>query len=302
MRSLTSTGSPSRATAPGASHPVAGRESLPAPTGAPLLLICAAAGGLWLSACGGAPETPSGGGPQARPSTPVSTPGGTGVESSGGGAGYTKVEVTDGGRITGRVVFDGTAPGPKVVKVTKDRAVCAATEHTTETLVVGEDGGVLNAVVSIVSIDRGKPFPAGDTPTLDQRGCWFYPHVQVMPAGGSIEVVNSDGILHNIHTYPKNNRPINVAQPKFKRVITQSFAEPDIVRVGCDVHTWMNAWIVVTAHPYHAVTDVDGSFLLDQVPPGSYTLGVWHETLGERTRPATVSPGDTAEVSFVYGE
>ncbi|MFQ5877679.1 MAG: carboxypeptidase regulatory-like domain-containing protein [Acidobacteriota bacterium] len=258
--------------------------------------LAAVAAGLLALSCGGqekSPETdrtpPAAG---AREAAPAAAP---------RAGGYRAVEVASGGSIRGRVLYQGTPPPRDPVDITKDRAVCAEHTHLSESLVVGKRGGVRYAVVSIDPVPSGKAFPAGDRPRLDQRGCWFHPHLQVVPAGAEIDILNSDGILHNIHTFPENNDPINMAQPKFRKVMTTSFAEPDLVRVSCDVHNWMSAWIVVAAHPYHGVTGEDGSFLLDDVPPGTYTLRVWHETLGTRERPVTVSPGGRVEVDLTFG-
>ena len=274
-----------------ASFPAARR---PLHAGAGLFLVIA------LAACGGGSEAPSSGDRTAAKRSPQDTPSPspTGAQV----AGYTVAEVPGGGRIAGHVGFEGTPPEPKPVVITKDRSVCGATGHTSEKLVVGEGGGVRYAVVSIEGISRGKAFPGDQRPTIDQRGCWFIPHVVTVPAGAEIDILNSDGILHNLHTYPSHNPAINVAQPKFKKRITQSFASPDRVRIACDVHSWMGAWIVVTAHPYHAVTAADGSYTLDDVPPGSYTVSVWHETLGTREHRLTVAAGDTAEADFTFRE
>jgi plastocyanin len=209
--------------------------------------------------------------------------------------------VEGGGSVSGRVIYRGMPPERAPVAVTKDREVCGRTAHRAEGLVVGRGGGLQNAVVSIDPVTRGKPWPGGSKPVLDQRGCWFVPHLLLVPAGAEIDILNSDGILHNIHTHPKLNPPINLAQPKFKKVLNHAFARPETVRVVCDVHSWMNAWIVVAAHPYHAVTGEDGAFSLDQVPPASYTLKAWHETLGTSEQPVTVSPGGRVEATLAFG-
>jgi len=253
---------------------------------------------LLLCACGGeqqhAPATaPSAGAPAATPASEGAT-----TE----GAAYVPGTVADAGRVGGRVVFQGTARPARPIQVTKDSAVCGAVAHTDESLVVGPDGGVRYAVVSIGPIARGKPWPAAAGPSLDQHSCWFIPHVQVIPAGATLDVVNSDGILHNIHTYPKNNPPANMAQPKFKKTLQLPFQAPDVVKVNCDVHSWMSAWIVVAAHPYYAVTDGHGGFSLEGVPPGTYTLRAWHETLGTREQPITVAPGGAAEATITFQE
>jgi carboxypeptidase family protein len=243
---------------------------------------------LFLTGCRGAPEET----PASRPSGAAPAPASEGM--------YVVTQVADGGRVAGRVLAPGTPSAPSPIVVTKDHEVCGKTQHHSESLLVGPGGGVKNAVVSIAPIRRGKAFPAGGRPALDQRGCWFVPHVQVVPAGVEIDIINSDGILHNIHTFPKRNPPINMAQPKFKKVLTHAFALPDVVRVACDVHNWMNAWIIVADHPYHAVTAEDGSFDLTEVPPGSYTLTAWHETLGHKEMSVDVTPGGATEVTLTF--
>ena len=261
------------------------------PAGAALAVL------IGLIACGGEPPpttTGGGGTPPADAAAPAATAAAT-------PAGYVVEPVTAGGRITGRVVFEGTPPAPEPVAITKDRTVCGASKHTSEALVVGDNGGIRDAVVAIESIARGKAFPAGGRPILDQRGCWFVPHVQLLPAGAEIDILNNDGILHNLHTFSERNPAINVAQPKFKKRITQSFELVERVRVVCDVHSWMSAWIVVIGHPYHVLSAPDGSFALAEVPPGNYTLTVWHETLGTQEREVTVEPGGTVEATFTFG-
>jgi plastocyanin len=195
------------------------------------------------------------------------------------------------------VKFTGTAPAPKELEVTKDKQVCGKHKIIDKSLIVGAEGGLANAVVSITNISKGKPMPEGD-PVLDQNGCEYLPHIQAFPAGSEIEIKNSDGILHNIHTYSEKNAPINRAQPKFKKVIKETFKEPEIIKVTCDAHNWMLGWFVVQDHPYYAVTDEKGMFKLTDVPPGEYELKLWHETLGEKTQKVTVGGGAEATANF----
>lgn len=218
-------------------------------------------------------------------------------------AAYEAGPVAGGGRIVGVVRYDGAPPPRGALEVTKDTAVCGSTAKLAPDLVVGANGGLQYAVVSLRDVAAGKPF-AADAPTLDQRGCEYRPHVLLVPAGRELTILNSDNIMHNIHTYSLRpeapaNPPLNRAQPKFKTAMTETFEAPEILRVGCDVHRWMQAWIVVVAHPYHAVTDAQGEFVLADVPPGEYQLWVWHEHLGEVTRSVTLARGATATVGVV---
>ena len=161
-------------------------------------------------------------------------------------------------------------------------------------------GNLVNAVVYISDIKKGKKIEPKKV-TLDQKGCDYQPHVSAFPAGSSLDIVNDDGILHNIHSYSKTNSPFNLAQPKFKKTITQKIDKPEFnppINVKCDVHGWMNGWLFVAENPYFAVTQKDGSFKLTDVPPGNYTVEVWHETLGKTTQKVTVKAKEEAKVNF----
>lgn len=211
--------------------------------------------------------------------------------------GYEGGAVSGGGAISGTVKLQGTAPAPKELEATKDKEVCGTHKLVDESLVVGGGGGIKNAVVSITNITKGKAASA-DKPEVDQHGCVYVPHVVLSPAGAELQIKNSDGILHNIHTYSTKNAPINRAQPKFKKVMGETFKEPETVKMTCDAHGWMTGWLIVTDHPYYAVTDDSGAFKLTDVPAGDYELKVWHERLGESTQKVTVAGGGEAKADF----
>lgn len=195
---------------------------------------------------------------------------------------YTSREPGPVGTIAGTVTFHGEVPAPERLEVTADPEVCGAEPRFASDLLVAEgNDGVRYVAVWLSDIQEGKDWEARAEPrTLDQRGCSFVPHVLIVPAGEQFLTGNRDGILHNIHTRSESNRPINRAQPSFVETLPMRLRYPGIVRVECDIHHWMRAWIVVAAHPYYAVTESDGSFVLEGVPPGTYTLQVWHERLG----------------------
>ena len=204
------------------------------------------------------------------------------------------------GDIVGKVKYAGTAPTPAKIQVTKDQAVCGKAEHINETLLVGTDKGVKNVVVNISDPKDGKKYTPAAKPSLDQNGCKFVPHVDIVPAGQEVTIVNSDGILHNIHTFPKNNTPFNKAQPKFKKEMPATFEKQDIIQIKCDVHSWMAGWIVVAGHAYYALTDASGNFKIDGVPAGTYTLEYWHEKLGKQSKPVTVPATGSVTADFEY--
>lgn len=197
-----------------------------------------------------------------------------------------------GGTIAGEVKFSGTAPAPKVVKVNKDVEACGQEKKIAE-VAVGAGGGLANAIVSVPGAKGAKP--AGKA-VLDQKGCEFRPPVLVM-APGDLEILNSDGVLHNIHTFSTANPAVNKAQPKFKKSMTEKFAKPEVIKVQCDAHSWMLGWLVVTEDPT-VVTDDKGSFKLENVPPGKHKVEVWHPVLGKQSKDVEVKAGQEAKVSF----
>jgi plastocyanin len=200
-----------------------------------------------------------------------------------------------GGTISGTVKYDGTAPKPKPVEVTKDKEVCALHPHVQEDLLVDSSGGIANAVV-VLKGASGQPKP--ETVKFDQKGCDYVPHVLAFPAGSTVQIMNDDGILHNIHTYSTANPSFNAAQPKFKKEMDKKVDKPEVIKVTCDAHGWMKGWWYVTDTPYYAVTDEKGNYTIKDVPAGNYTVEVWQETLGTQDQKADVKDGGTSNVNF----
>src|SRR5918996_847907 len=196
-----------------------------------------------------------------------------------------------GGTVEVEVKYNGPAQ-VDTIKVNKDTEQCGK-EAKVEKVVVGGNKGLANAVVSVAG---AKGQPTAKKATLDQKGCKFVPHVVAMTPG-EIDILNSDGILHNLHTYSTANPAVNKAQPKFKKTMTEKFDKPEIIKVTCDVHSWMLGWIAVMPHPFFGVTGAGGTTTIANVPAGKHTLEVWHETLGKQTREVEVKAGQAAKVS-----
>jgi hypothetical protein len=195
-----------------------------------------------------------------------------------------------GGTVEVEVKYNG-APVIEKIKVNKDTEKCG-TEATIEKVVVGGNKGLAHAVASVPGAKGGKAVKG----VIDQKGCKFIPHVAVM-SPGEIEIKNSDDILHNIHTYSTANPAINKAQPKFKKTMTEKFEKPEMIKVTCDVHSWMLGWVAVTPGPA-AVTDNNGVAKIENVPAGKQKVEVWHETLGKQEKEVDVKAGQTTKVSF----
>jgi len=192
------------------------------------------------------------------------------------------------GAIAGRIVFAGTAPAPRKIEITSDQYVCG-TEKPGEDLLLSRQNEIRNAVVWIENAPANAAWPKpAPKVEIDQKGCVYAPHVVVVPVGGTVDFLNGDRLLHNIHATPKENASFNRTQPK-NRTIPIAFDKPEIVRVLCDLHPWMEAWVVVAPHPFYAVTGSDGKFVFENIAPGQYRLRVWHERLGSAATQVTVS-------------
>lgn len=205
------------------------------------------------------------------------------------------------GSIRGRVILRGEAPRPQKLMVVKDTDVCGLEAQYDERLVVGKNLGIRDAVVYLTGVKGGKPLSSlGSEFVLDQQGCRYQPHVLLIPVNTPLQILNADGILHNFHTFTKKNRPLNLSQPEFLKKMEVAFKYPEFIPARCDVHGWMSGWIVAVDQPYYAVTDIDGNFSLDDVPPGVYVLNCWQERLGEQTAPVTVEPGSAISSTFTF--
>lgn len=186
---------------------------------------------------------------------------------------------SDAAAIRGTVVVSGAVPAPKKVEVTIDQYVCGSDKDAGD-LLVSPRKELKNAVIWLENPPPDAAAPSSSAKVeIDQNGCVFVPRVVIVPAGGTVDFLNSDRLLHNIHATPKLNVSFNRTQPK-DRTIPVTFAKPEIVRINCDLHSWMVGWVVVAAHPYYAITGADGQFAFENLPAGNYKLHTWHERLG----------------------
>jgi hypothetical protein len=261
-------------------------------------LIAAFAGvSLMMSGCSSDSQTPSARpGASNSPSPPsvdlgeeTSSPGAASSSSSAAGASAEKPKPGGWGSLSGKFVYDGTAPKPEPLAITKDAEFCGKHQPVNEELLVNsENGGIQNVVVMLYLKPREKaPAPHPDyaaakseSVRLDNAGCRFEPHVLAMQAGQKLIVGNKDEVGHNTNAALSGqpfNELIGAGQDLEKSVDSP---ERTPAPVSCNIHPWMRAYLVVTEHPYVAVTDENGEFKIENLPTGEWTFQVWQEKAG----------------------
>jgi plastocyanin len=246
-----------------------------------VLLVLGILGLLLLSACS-KKEEPAAAKPEATTAAAPATP----------------VDPATAATVTGTVKYPGAAPKAVKIDMSQDPA-CKGGDNTVETLVVNA-GNLANAFVYVKDGLGSRTFDVPkDAVTLDQQGCRYHPHVLGIMTGQALKVLNSDPTTHNIHPTPKDNREWNESQPPKAAAIEKTFAREEIMLpVKCNQHPWMKMYVNVVKSPYFAVTDKDGKYTLKGLPPGTYTIAVVQEKLGEQTQQITVGAKESKTADF----
>lgn len=207
--------------------------------------------------------------------------------------------------ITGTITFAGTPPKLNTIDMAAEPA--CAKKHSgpvpVEVLVLGPNQTMGNILVWVSKgLPAGKTWPAPSTPvTIDQNGCQYKPHVAGIMVGQTYKILNSDGVLHNIHTLPKVNASFNKGMPGTLKEATTVFSKPEAVfQIKCDVHPWMQAWMAVFTNPFFSVTGPDGKFTISGLDPGTYEITAWQERLGTQTATVTVGANETKTQAFKF--
>jgi plastocyanin len=207
--------------------------------------------------------------------------------------------------VSGTVTFDGKVPPLKPLAMDADPA--CAKKHSApvpnEMLALGSGNTMGNILVWVSKgLPAGKTFPVPKEPvTLDQNGCMYKPHVMGIMVGQTYRILNSDGVLHNIHTLPKINPAFNRGMPASMKEATTVFSKPeDVFHIKCDVHPWMSAYMAVFTHPFFSATGTDGKFTISGLDPGTYEITAWHEKLGTKTASVTVGANDKKTQDFKF--
>ena len=213
--------------------------------------------------------------------------------------------VPNAGTIKGAVTYSGKDTDAKL-KITKDNETCCAApnckanERPAGALVV-TGGKVKNAIVYIADLKKGKKFEPQDV-TINNHNCTFDPHVAIGYKGAKVITKNSDAVLHNTHLVVKegNKDLFNIALPNKDQTIEKPLRKGGLIAVSCDAHDWMKGYLYSAENPYATITGDDGSFTLDNVPPGKHKVTVWHETLGEKQLDVEVPGGGEGKADVAF--
>jgi plastocyanin len=204
--------------------------------------------------------------------------------------------------IKGAVKLTGKAPEMKVPKKRKDAEVCKSKEVKYNAVLADKDGKLSDVLVRIANDSiKGDYKAPSKHAEVDQKDCMYSPRILGVVAGQTIDIKNGDATLHNVHSYKGADTMFNTPQPKGSDPIAKEMPdEPKIIKLMCDVHPWMRGFVVVSAHPFFSVSGADGTFTIEKVPAGDYTIEAWHSHYGLKTAKLKVEDGKPAEVSFTY--
>jgi carboxypeptidase family protein len=235
---------------------------------------------------------------------------------------YDVIDVERGGAIEGTVNLDGPVPEPKGFNLITfpDPAYCGRISNgrgwrLLHDFVVGPQGGLKDAIVFLEGVEAGKPFEMS-VPQIEARDCMFQPFMTIVRNGHAVEVVNMDPVMHDIQGYETSleagarvlfNTPLVMNHQHHRGDLHaihnhapgKSLVGPVYLNKGrrtfymqCGFHAYMESWAMAVNNPYYALTDGNGKFTIDQIPPGTYQLVVWHPQTGPgTTKLVTVKPG-----------
>jgi Carboxypeptidase regulatory-like domain len=206
------------------------------------------------------------------------------------------------GTVKGRISFTGKEPGNRVIRMGVD-PMCATANAgkrpINEVYLVADNNALGNVFVKLEGSFPATPVPSQPV-EIDQVACFYKPRVVGARVGQALRLKNGDNLLHNIHSDSAKGNGFNFAEPVKGMQRDIILKDEEMLRIGCDVHRWMTAWVGIVSHPYFTVSDVHGTFTIANVPAGKRTLTAWHEAFGALTKTVEVKAGQTATVDFIY--
>lgn len=215
------------------------------------------------------------------------------------------VDPATAGTVTAVVKFEGAVPAPEMIVLTGDPKCVSengAPQRPEERIVVGNNQALQNVFVYVKDGLGSYGFPIPSEPVvLDQDKCRYTPRVLGVRVGQALQIKNSDPLLHNVRSNAVINQAFNKSTPIEGMSFDHTFATKEVmVPFKCDVHGWMSAYVGVLDHPYFGTTAADGTVVLGNLPPGTYTIEAWHEALGTRTQQVTIGAKESRDVSFTF--
>jgi hypothetical protein len=205
--------------------------------------------------------------------------------------------------ISGKVTLSGKAPSMPNIAFDAD-STCKSQHPTAvkDQMVEADAKGDLADVFVYVKDGAGS-YPAPSTPvTLIQKGCMYSPHVFGIQVNQSLEIVNGDPTLHNVHAMANINDPFNLGQPTQGMTSEKKLSKAEVpLRFKCDVHSWMHCMAGVVTNPFFSVSGADGTFKVSQLPAGSYTLVAYQEKYGESApQKVDIKDGEAKTINFTF--
>jgi hypothetical protein len=209
-------------------------------------------------------------------------------------------------RISGTVRYAGRNP-LRLKTFTNEVDVAACGARVASHAVRSGNRGVLADVLVELRTPDGdlvtgaRLQPAEEPLTVDLTACAFEPQLLVVPLGSRVELRNTDGILHEMKGLSLRNEPVRARMPRFRRRLLlgpEHFRRAERLKVSCERHSWSGGWWVATDNPFHAVTDGEGNYSIDDVPPGIYLVTAWHGEFDPVESEAVLQPGDSLDLDL----
>jgi plastocyanin len=203
--------------------------------------------------------------------------------------------------LNGRVTYDGTPKKLKPIDMSAEPN-CAKFYNTPplpDNAVSTSDNSLQNVIVYVSAGAPDENF-TGPVVRLNQRGCRYSPHVVAVQTNQEVWVQNDDAVTHSVHPMAQHNSEWNRSQPPGTPPVVIRYTQPEFIKVKCELHPWMRGVLAVLKNSHHAVTDSTGSFTLNDLPPGKYTITAWHEVYGAQSKEVTIAAGQNPDLNFVF--
>ena len=207
------------------------------------------------------------------------------------------------GSLSGNVTFEGEPPHPRKIDTSADPVCSQANPKLKTEDIVTENGALANVLVFVVNrgLEDYTFEPVLSPATLQHDGCRYVPRVMAIRVGQPLQIFNLDQTQHNTHPNPKANPEWNQSQGIGAPAIERVFEKPEVaIPFRDNQHPWEKAYVGVFSHPFFAVSDTSGNYRIEGLPPGTYEVVAWHESLGAKTEKVVVRPRENQVMGFNF--